>query len=137
MITDDFLGTPTPQYLATEEEQAAYYGEVLDGLMNTGAGGAYAWCYADYDSRLYDRAPFATAVRERSFGIVRSDGIEKPAVEVFRSFGKRRHAERVETGKGRACELPKVLDVTADEYYRDPTVHFARQYARWLSRQGR
>ena len=137
MITDDFLGTPTPQYLATEEEQAAYYGEVLDGLMNTGAGGAYAWCYADYDSRLYDRAPFATAVRERSFGIVRSDRIEKPAVEVIRSCRKRRHAERVETGKGRARELPKVLDVTADEYYRDPTVHFARQYARWLSRQGR
>jgi endo-1,4-beta-mannosidase len=136
-ITDDFLGTPTRQYLATEEEQAAYYGEVLDGLMKTGAGGAYAWCYADYDPRLYDRAPFATAVRERSFGLVRSDGTEKPAAEVFRRFRKRRDGEKMETGKARAREIPKVLDVTADEYYRDPTAHFARLYARWLSREGR
>jgi endo-1,4-beta-mannosidase len=136
-ITDDFLGTPTPQYLATEHEQAAYYGQVLDGLVETGAGGAYAWCYADYDPRLYDRAPFATAVRERSFGIVRSDGTEKPAVEIFQSFRKRRDAERSETGKGRAREIPKVLDVTADEYYRDPTAHFARLYARWLARDVR
>jgi endo-1,4-beta-mannosidase len=136
-ITDDFLGTPTSQYLATEDEQAAYYGGVLDRLVRTGAGGAYAWCYADYDPRLYDRAPFATAVRERSFGLVRSDGTEKPAAEVFRRFRKHRDAEGLETDKARAREIPKVLDVTADEYYRDPTSHFARLYARWLSREGR
>jgi endo-1,4-beta-mannosidase len=136
-ITDDFLGTPTPQYLATEEEQAAYYGEVLDGLVKTGAGGAYAWCYADYDSCLYDRAPFATAVRERSFGLVRSDGTEKPAAEVFRKFRMRRDAKEIETGKGRARDIPKVLDVTADAYYREPAAHFGRLYARWLEREGR
>jgi endo-1,4-beta-mannosidase len=110
---------------------------VLDRLVRTGAGGAYAWCYADYDPRLYDRAPFATAVRERSFGLVRSDGTEKPAAEVFRRFRKHRDAEGLETDKARAREIPKVLDVTADEYYRDPTSHFARLYARWLSREGR
>lgn len=136
-ITDDFLGAPTPQYLATEDEQAAYYDAVMDGLMKTGAGGAYAWCYADYDPRLYDRPPFATAVRERSFGLVRSDGTEKPAAEVFRKLRKRRDAEGRETGKGRTRDIPKVLDVTADEYYRDPTAHFARLYARWLSREAR
>ncbi|HEY3746021.1 MAG TPA: cellulase family glycosylhydrolase [Gemmatimonadaceae bacterium] len=136
-ITDDFLGTPTSQYLATEDEQAAYYGGVLDRLVRTGAGGAYAWCYADYDPRLYDRAPFATAVRERSFGLVRSDGTEKPAAEVFRRFRKHRDAEGLETDKARAREIPKVLDVTADEYYGNPTSHFARLYARWLSREGR
>jgi endo-1,4-beta-mannosidase len=136
-ITDDFLGTPTPQYLATEEEQAAYYGEVLDGLMRTGAAGAYAWCYGDYDSRLYDRAPFATAVRERSFGLVRSDGTEKPAADVFRNFRKRRDAEGLKPGTFRARDIPQVLDVTADEYYRNPTAHFARMYARWLSQKGR
>lgn len=136
-ITDDFLGTPTPQYLATEEEQAAYYGEVLDGLMETGAGGAYAWCYTDYDPRLYDRAPFATAVRERSFGLVRSDGTEKPAAELFRKFRKLRDAEGRKMGRSLVRDIPKVLDVTADEYYRDPTAHFTRLYARWLSREGR
>lgn len=136
-ITDDFLGTPTQQYLASEEEQAAYYGEVLGGLMKTGAAGAYAWCYSDYDQRLYDRAPFATAVRERTFGLVRSDGTEKPAADVFRKFRRARDAGELESGDRRARKLPQVLDVTADEYYRDPARHFARLYARWLSRESR
>jgi endo-1,4-beta-mannosidase len=105
--------------------------------MRTGAGGAYAWCYSDYDRRLYGRAPFATAVRERTFGLVRADGSEKQAAEVFRTFRKRRDAEGREAGKGRSHDIPKVLDVTADEYYRDPTAHFARLYARWLSREVR
>ena len=136
-ITDDFLGTPTRQYLATEEEQAAYYGEVLGGLIKTDAAGAYAWCYSDYDPCLYDRAPFATAVRERTFGLVRSDGTEKPAADVFRKFRRARDAGELESGDRHARKLPPVLDVTADEYYRDPARHFARLYARWLSRESR
>jgi endo-1,4-beta-mannosidase len=136
-ITDDFLGTPTPQYLATEGEQAAYYEQVLEGLLNSGAAGAYAWCYSDYDPRLYDRAPFATAVRERTFGLVRSDGTEKPAADVFRKFRQRRDAGGSDRGRGRTRALPQVLDVTADEYYRDPARHFARLYARWLARKDR
>src|SRR5204863_6470939 len=66
-ITDDFLGQPRAQYLASEEEGARYYGQVLDRLAATGAAGAYAWCYGDYDAKLFDRAPFDTAIRERSF----------------------------------------------------------------------
>ena len=50
MITDDFLGDLKPQYLASEEEQAAYFETVLERLVETGAAGAYAWCYADYDA---------------------------------------------------------------------------------------
>ncbi|MEO8910606.1 MAG: cellulase family glycosylhydrolase [Gemmatimonadaceae bacterium] len=134
-ITDDFLGKPTPQYLATEEEQAAYYGDVLEGLVKTGAAGAYAWCYSDYDPSLYDRAPFATAVRERTFGLVRSDGSEKPAAGVFRRFRQTRDAAKLESGATHGPTIPNVLDVTADEYYRDPTAHFVRLYARWLSRE--
>ena len=44
MITDNFLGERKPQYLASEEEQAAYYEAVLERLLSTGAAGAYAWC---------------------------------------------------------------------------------------------
>ena len=129
-ITDDFLGTPTPQYLASEEEAAKYYDEVLEGLVRTGAAGAYAWCYADYDPRLFDRLPFTTAVRERTFGLVRADGSEKPVVDVFRRFRKRRDAGELATGR-----IAEVLDVSADEYYRAPSTHFERLYARWLSRK--
>lgn len=127
-ITDDFLGQPRAQYLASEEEAATYYDLVLDGLMRTGAAGAYAWCYGDYDAALFDRAPFTAAVRERTFGLVRADGSEKAAVDVFRRLRKRRDAGAIP----RAPVAP-VLDVTAEEYYREPAQHFERLYASWLS----
>lgn len=127
-ITDDFLGTPRSQYLASEDEAAAYYDAVLQRLVETGAAGAYAWCYADYDRRLFDRPPLATAVRERTFGLVRADGSEKPAVEVFRALRARRDA-----GSLPAAVVPVILDVSADAYYRTPTAHFARLYASWLA----
>lgn len=128
-ITDDFLGRPRAQYLASEEEGAAYYDAVLNGLVQTGAAGAYAWCYGDYDAALFDRPPLATAVRERTFGLVRADGSEKPAVDVFRKFRERRDA-----GTADRSPVTPVLDVSADEYYRSPAQHFARLYASWLSR---
>jgi endo-1,4-beta-mannosidase len=133
-ITDDFLGRPLRQYLASEEEAAAYYDAVLQGLVSTGAAGAYAWCYGDYDSRLFDRPPLATAVRERTFGLVRSDGSEKPAAAVFRNFRKRRDAG-ARSGSEVGAAVPRVLDVTADEYYRAPGANFERLYAAWLSRE--
>jgi endo-1,4-beta-mannosidase len=127
-ITDDFLGTPRSQYLASEEEQASYYEAVLERLLNTGAAGAYAWCYADYDARLFSLPPLATAVRERTFGLVRADGSEKPAAGVFRRFRERRDG-----GALVQASVPQVLDVTADEYYRDPAKHFGRLYAKWIA----
>jgi endo-1,4-beta-mannosidase len=128
-ITDDFLGRPRAQYLASEDEAAMYYDAVLNGLERTGAAGAYAWCYGDYDPVLFDRPPFATAVRERTFGLVRSDGSEKPAVDVFRRFRTRRDGGTTQRGA-----VVPVLDVSAEEYYRAPAQHFARLYASWLSR---
>ncbi len=127
-ITDDFLGKPLRQYLASEEEGAAYYHAVLQRLVKTGATGAYAWSYGDYDSRLFDREPLALAVRERTFGLVRADGSEKPAADVFRKFRQRRDA-----GTLGQSTVPKVLDVSADEYYGAPGKHFARLYERWVA----
>jgi len=130
-ITDDFLGQPRQQYLASEAEGALYYSQVLDRLAATGAAGAYAWCYADYDPSLFDRAPFDTAVRERTFGLVRSDGSEKPACTVIRAF-----AARLARGDVHFGVAPKLLDVNVDAYYASPTDHFARLYARWLAGTG-
>jgi endo-1,4-beta-mannosidase len=126
-FTDDFLGQPRAQYLASEEEAALYYDAVLDGLVDSGAAGAYAWCYADYDARLFTRPPLDTAVRERTFGLVRADGTEKPAAAVFRRLRKRRDA-----GGLMPAAIPSVLDVSADTYYRDPALHFERLYASWV-----
>jgi endo-1,4-beta-mannosidase len=127
MIHDDFLGRQLPQYLASEEEAALYYAQVLERLAATGAAGAYAWCYADYAPELYVRAPFDRAVRERSFGLIRCDGSEKPAVGVIRAF-----ASRLERGEVQFGEAPRLLDVTADEYYTAPNEHFSRLYEQWL-----
>ena len=127
-ITDDFLGSPLSQYLASEEEGAIYYSEVLNRLAATGASGAYSWCYGDYDARLFDRSPISTAIRERTFGLVRPDGSEKPAADVFRQFRKRRDA-----GLLKESAVPKILDVSADEYYTAPQAHFDRLYAKWIS----
>jgi hypothetical protein len=129
-ITDDFLGHPLSQYLASENEAATYFSEVLERLVATGASGAYAWCHGDYDSRLFNRSPLSTAVRERTFGLVRADGSEKPAAAVFRKFRQRRDAGMVDETAGIA---PRILDVGSDEYYRAPQAHFDRLYARWLS----
>ena len=128
-ITDDFLGQPRSQYLASEDEAAAYYDAVLEGLVRTGAAGAYAWCYGDYDAALFDLPPLATAVRERTFGLVRPDGSEKPAADVFRALRKRRDA-----GALVRSTIPRALDVSADEYYQAPASHFERLYTCWLSR---
>ena len=127
-ITDDFLGQPLSQYLASEDEAATYYDAVLERLLKTGAAGAYAWCYGDYDSRLFDRPPMATAVRERTFGLVRADGSEKPAADVWRMFRKRRDA-----GSFAAGAVPPTLDVSADKYHRAPAENFARLYQTWVS----
>lgn len=127
-IRDDFLGRSLDQYLASEEEGARYYQEVLDRLAATGAAGAYAWCYADYHPTLFHRPPFDRALRERSFGLVRADGSEKPVAAVIRAF-----AARLARGQIPAGVVPRVLDVSADQYYADPDHHFRRLYRRWLA----
>ena len=125
---DDFLGQPKMQYLASEEEGAEYYREVVERLIATGAAGAYAWCYPDYDSSLFERPPLKITVRERTFGIVRADGSEKPAADVFRRLRKRRDSGQLVRGA-----IPAILDVMPDEYYRTPTEHFNRLYATWTA----
>jgi endo-1,4-beta-mannosidase len=130
-ITDDFLGRPLHQYLASEEEGARYYAQVLDRLLSTGAAGAWAWCYADYDPALFEDPPFDRAIRERSFGLVRADGSAKPAAGVFTTL--RRRLDAGELSPGRA---PGTLDLTADEYYEAPAHHFRRLYERWCAGAG-
>jgi hypothetical protein len=127
-ITDDFLGQPRGQYLASESEGARYYEQVLEGLAATGAAGAYAWCYGDYDPQLFDRPPFDTAIRERTFGLVRADGGEKPVCAVLRAF-----ASRLARGDVTFGAAPKILDVGVDAYYASPADNFRRLYDRWLA----
>lgn len=125
-IEDEFLGQKRQQYLAGEEEAGVYYREVLEKLYRVGSLGAFAWCFSDYDPLLWDRPPFDRAVRERTFGITRADGSVKPAGMEFQRFARGVEGGRLKGWGGERIDLP----VSAEEYYQDPSRHFAEAY-RW------
>jgi endo-1,4-beta-mannosidase len=90
-----------------EQEMAAYCTAVLERLHADGRLGAYWWCWADYDEALRAEPPFDRAPHERSFGIVRSDGSEKPVAAALSAFAR----------QGRTVVEPHDMPLIADTYY--------------------
>ncbi len=120
-------GKPREQFMASEEDLAAYVEEVLVNLVEVGATGAIIWCYADYHPDLWDRPPCAESRHERFFGLVRPDGSLKPHAEVIRRFA---------ATKPVVLEKPRrhlQLEVTPDKYYEDPARHMKRLYEAFIS----
>lgn len=111
------------QFMAGEEEFAAYLAAVLPGLVEVGATGALLWCFADYAEVLWDRPPCADFWHERHFGFVRPDGSLKPHAEVIRRFGASRPQVRAEPQ--RRVTLP----VSPDAYYADPLSQLTAAFA--------
>jgi hypothetical protein len=93
----------------TEDENAAYCGAVLERLHADGRLGAYWWCWADYAEDLRDEPPFDRAPHERAYGIIRSDGSEKPVAAALSAFA------RAGRSVMRANDPPTIA---ADYYYR-------------------
>ncbi|HPR87542.1 MAG TPA: beta-galactosidase [bacterium] len=114
-------GQPFRQFMASEEDLAAYIEAVLPKLVEVGALGAMIWCYADYIPGLYVRPPCDQAWHERFFGLVRPDGSLKPHAEVIKRFAATRPA--VQPARRRVA-----LDLSPEEYYRDPRRHAIRLY---------
>ena len=116
-------GLPRQQFMAGEEAFAGYVEAVLPRLIEVGSTGGMLWCFADYADHLWDRPPCdpGGSIHERHFGLVRPDGSTKPHADVLRRFAASRPvvAEPTRT---------VVLDVTADEYYSDPSFHAERLY---------
>jgi endo-1,4-beta-mannosidase len=111
-------------YFASEEDAAAYYAAVLDGLHRTGCLGAFAWCFGDYAEHLWDRPPCDLQKHERFFGLYRADGSLKPMGRVVRDFAA--SAPTV-----RPAEHPLALPMTTDEFYADPERLLPRLYGEW------
>jgi endo-1,4-beta-mannosidase len=111
-------------YFASEDDAAAYLGAVLPRLVRVGCLGAFAWCFADYEPRLWSRPPCDLQVHERFFGLVRPDGSLKPGAEAIRRFAASRPLVR---DPERVVELV----VSPDEYYRDPPRFMAELYERF------
>lgn len=131
-VEDDFLGEARQQFLASEEDAATYYGQVLDRLWQTGALGAVAWDYADYPSGLWNRPPLDKARRERTFGIFRADGSPKPAAKVIRHFAEELHSGQLTHRLGIWGSDPVNLNVDPDAYYHDPKNSYRQMYQRYL-----
>ena len=74
----------------TENEMARYCTQVLERLHADGRLGAYWWCWSDYPEELRSEPPFDEAPHERSFGILRSDGTEKPVARALAAFARQR-----------------------------------------------
>ena len=72
--------------MASEDALAEYFAEVLPKLVEVGATGAVAWCFADYHKSLWDRPPCSESWHERFFGMIRPDGSLKPHAKVLRDF---------------------------------------------------
>ncbi len=85
IAADDSVFAPYP--CLTEDENARHCTSVLERLHADGRLGAYWWCWADYRADLreppYDLAPY-----ERTYGIVRSDGTEKPVAAALAAFAR-------------------------------------------------
>jgi endo-1,4-beta-mannosidase len=119
-------GQPRKQFMASEEDLAAYFAAVLPKLVEVGATGAVAWCFADYVEALWDKPPCDEARHERFFGLVRPNGTLKPHAEVFRRFAATKPTVK-------AATRTVTLDVTPEEFYRAPAEHTARLYHKYLA----
>lgn len=126
-IRDRFLDREEEQYLASEAEQADFVGKCLEGFYLAGATGAMVWCLFDFASELWQRPPYDHCVRERSFGIVRSDLSLKPAAEILRQLIEDVREMRL----GEPGSMRRKLWLSPEEYYRDPTWWLDDALRRW------
>jgi len=96
-----------PYACLTDDEMAAYCTNVLDRLHADGRLGGYWWCWADYADELRGEPPFDRAPHELTFGIVRSDGSEKPVAVALSAFAREQ----------RTVVAPHDMPIIADDYY--------------------
>jgi endo-1,4-beta-mannosidase len=112
--------------MASEEDLTDHLAQILPRLVEVGATGALLWCYADYADERAGRPPCDESRHERFFGLVRPDGSWKPHADVVRRFAA--SAPLVQPARRRV-----VLDVSPEEYYRDPLAHARRLYRHFSS----
>ena len=72
--------------MASPENQAAYYRNVLYTSLMAGAKGAWAWCYSDFD--LPEQRPYSHHGHEFYFGITTAEGEVKPSGNEMRRFSR-------------------------------------------------
>jgi endo-1,4-beta-mannosidase len=117
-------GQEDQQFMASEDDLAAYYAAVLPGLVDVGVIGALSWCFADYHPDLWERPPFVESRHERFFGLVRPDGSLKPHAKVISDFAATRPMVKPST---KVINLP----YTESEYYENALENIQILYKQW------
>ena len=120
-------GRPREQFMASEEDMAAFLKQVLPRLHTSGAKGAFLWCFADYVPELWEVPPCNNAHHERSFGLVRTDGSLKPHAHIVQAFADTDPRVRPRPEYAR-------LQVDPERYYADPANQIQRHYQDYLDR---
>lgn len=118
-------GRDREQFMASEEDFAEFLSLTIPKLQHSGATGAMLWCYADYIPELWNVPPCQNAVHERFFGLVRPDGSLKPHAKVIQEFAKT---------KPMVQPIPEYakINITADEFYKEPLGNLVDLYAEYL-----
>jgi len=109
----------------TEDENAVYCRAVLERLHADGRLGAYWWCWADYPDEACDEPAIGLAPGERTYGIVRADGSEKPVAAALSAFARERRPVL------RANDPPTIA---ANYYYRTLPASTKTLYDAYLRR---
>ena len=118
------FGRKHRQWFSSEADGAEYYRNVLPRLQRVGALGAFAWCFADYDRKLWDKPPCDFVIHERFFGLVREDASLKPAALAIRDFART-------NPKVGPAEKTVTLPVAAEVYYQNPQAYQPMLYERF------
>lgn len=116
--------------LVREEDGARYLEQVLTRCRQAGLIGALVWSYADCAPLLWTLPPFDLQPVERFTGIFRSDGTVKASQSLFARFRGKPLAGRPETS------FPPWIDLSVEEYARDPAGHADRLYCRFRESLG-
>jgi hypothetical protein len=117
----DFGDTET-LFLVNEEEAAQFSERAISYLQRFGLIGGFWKSFGDYHPSTWNRPPLDRNLPERYFGLLRHDGSPKPAAAVFKSAD---------------TELPEAepptdwLDMSEEDYYKNPTSNLPRLYGRF------
>jgi hypothetical protein len=108
--------------LVSEEDAALYAEDVIWYLRRLHLMGAFWKSYADYHPSIWEWPPLNTLTAERFSGLVRYDGTPKAVASVLKSEDSSLEKEGI-SGEW--------IDLSQEEYYRDPDKHMERLYRRF------
>ncbi len=117
----DFRDTET-LFLVNEDEAAQFSERAISYLQRFSLIGGFWKSFGDYHPSIWNRPPLDRNLPERYFGLLRHDGSPKPAAAVFKS---------ADTELGEAEPSIDWLDMSEEDYYKNPTTNLSRLYGRF------